>query len=354
MIVALALLLACELPPDSVGAHEGRCASCHPAQAAALAAGAMGDATGSPLFQALRDEAGAALGAEAVALCDRCHAPAVGSGVGLSCATCHAAIGNQAPENGLLLFDPWGPVRGPTGVVDPRAPHAVAVGGIANDSALCGTCHDVRGPAGFAETPFAHWAESEAAAEGVGCVDCHMSPVPGEDRALHPEVLGPATSLPGLAARPLADHRFVGLNRDPAEAVALLRRSVALEWVDAADGPALVVHNLNPGHDLPDGASFLRELWVEVERADGSIGEPVWLSTRLSRGGAPVVSPVLADAQLRGAIPAGGSRTVRVDATGPLRACVWFRAIRPDLLEHLALDPALAGPVWEVACAERG
>ena len=346
-------LAACGVPADSVAAVQDQCQDCHPDQATAMATGVKAQAADSALFQALRAEVQAELGAGAVALCDRCHTPEVGTDHGLSCATCHAAVGHQAPENGLLIFDLRGPVRGPTGQADPRAPHAVAAGGIANDSALCGTCHDVTGLAGFEESPYAHWSASPAAAAGTGCVDCHMSPVPGEDRALHAEVTGPAADLDDLAPRSLADHRFVGLNGDPEQAVALLARAVELELTLQGDEVRVLVHNRNAGHALPDGASYLRELWVEVADDSGPLDPPTWLSTRLTRDGQEVASPTLADTQVRGAVePLGSLELLLPRATGTVRACLYFRAIRPDLLEHLGLDPELAGPVWEVACAE--
>lgn len=350
---ALGLLAACGPPADSVAALQDQCQDCHPSQARALAEGVKATAADAPLFQALRAEAEAALGPGASALCDRCHTPEVGTDHGLSCATCHAAVGHQAPENGLLIFDLRGPVRGPTGQVDPRAPHASLAGGLANDSALCGTCHDVSGLVGFEERPYAHWTDSPAAEAGVGCVDCHMSPVPGEDRAEVEPALGPAADLEGLEARALADHRFVGLNADPAEAVDLLARAASLElWIEGEEAVVRIT-NHNAGHPLPDGASFLRELWVEAWDERGLLAEPTWLSTRLRLEGQEVASPILADAQVRGAIEPLEHRELRMPrGEGGVRACLRFRAIRPDLLEHLGLDPELAGPTWEVACAQ--
>jgi hypothetical protein len=211
---------------------------------------------------------------------------------------------------------------------------------------------DVTGPAGFVESPYAHWTDGDAGAAGVGCVDCHMGPVPGDDRAEHPPNLGPAASLPDLPARPLADHRFVGLNGDPDAAVALLRRAVALDVTRVGGDVVATVHNRSTGHDLPDGASFLRELWVSVED-DAGPRAPVWLSTRLTRDGVEVPSPVLADAQLRGAIGPGDAREiVAADVIGATRVCVRFRAVRPDLLAHLGLDASLAGPVFDIVCEE--
>lgn len=351
--ISAALLLSGCLDgvPRSVGAHEDLCGDCHPDQAAELEEGALADTVSTALFQALRDEIDAQLGVAGTTLCDRCHLPLVGDDHGLSCATCHAAVGNTGPGDGLLLFDLAGPVRGPTGFTDPRSPHDVLAGGFANDSALCGTCHDVNVTAGFHETPFAHWRDAEPLRDGGSCVDCHMSPVPGVDRRGLPGDLAPIANLPGLDARPQSDHRFIGLNRDLDDAIALLGRAASLSVVREGDEFVVTVRNLGLGHALPDGASFLRELWVEARDGDGWLGERAWLSTRLTRDGVEVADPVLADAQVRGAVPVGGARVLRLRGDTPsAEVCLRFRQVRPDLLAHLGLDPELAGPVREVVC----
>src|SRR5687768_10011755 len=89
----------------------GECASCHAAEAGdhALSRHALADS--SSLFVALRDRAD-------TALCESCHRP-------IGCIDCHTAVGNEAVNNGLMIWDRDGPVRGPTGVAI-GAPHATA------------------------------------------------------------------------------------------------------------------------------------------------------------------------------------------------------------------------------------
>jgi len=328
----LLLVVAGCAPGDarSVGALAGDCAGCHAEQAAALAGSGMGRAAGSAVFAALREEARTALGEGAATGCDACHAPAAGDGDGVGCVPCHAAIGDQGPHDGLVVLDLAGPVRGPTGVAH-GAPHDTVQGHYLATSQLCGTCHDVNGPGGFVEAPFAHW---QAGPADAGCADCHMGPVPGE---------------PG-APEAGADHAFAGPDDAPEVATALLARAVSIDA--ATDGADLVVTvtNRSPGHRLPDGASFLRELRVRVDRDGDEVGS-AWLSTRLTRDGVEVASPILADAQVDASIEPLGQLTLRFVGLAGARACVVFRRYRPDLLAHLGLDPALAGPEQVVACA---
>jgi len=271
-----------DLGPRSAQAHAGQCASCHPVQAEAFTTSRHANADGSPLFQALRAES------PDPAVCDGCHVPE-GS---WSCLTCHAAAGNQRTADGLLLSDPTGPVRGPTGHED-EAPHASVLGRFLTDSALCGTCHEQEGDGAFHEQPYRRWRESEAAARGERCQDCHMSPTPG---AAAPRPTGPVAR--GADDVPLADHGFVGLQRDP---LALLRAGLALEATST--GVRLVNH---AGHALPDGAAFTRELWLEGRTADGAwTGEVHRLHPRLlDTQGRPTEDPFAAErVEMRALLP---------------------------------------------------
>ena len=305
-------LVACET--GSIGAHQEDCAQCHSQQAQDFAASRLSQSATSPLFLALLAETEAVHGETSAALCESCHAPTVGHQGGLSCASCHAAVGNRAPENGELVHDLTGPVRGPTGSA-PGAPHDTLAGDFANSSELCGTCHDVAGPAGFEESPYAHWLDAtQGSPAPQGCADCHMQ-----------------------------GHRFEGLWSP--SAAELLGSAMRLELVRDGQALTVTVHNDNPGHPLPDGASYLRRLSVNVQGQ-----APVWLSTRLEREGERVYSPNLADAQVSGSIPPLESRSWTVSAAQDARVCVVFQAIEPGLLEHLGLNPQLADPEIEVLC----
>ena len=307
-------LLSCAT--GSIGALQEDCAQCHAQQAQDFAASQLSQSATSPLFVALLAETQAVHGEASAALCESCHAPTVGHEAGLSCASCHAAVGNRVAQNGELVHDLSGPVRGPSGSA-PGAPHQTLAGDFANSSALCGTCHDVAGPAGFEESPYAHWldAPTQQAQAPQGCADCHMA----------------------------QGHRFEGLWSPGA--TELLASAVRLELEREGEDLVVTVHNDNPGHPLPDGASYLRRLSVNIQGQP-----PIWLSTRLEREGQPVYSPNLADAQISGSVPPLGSRSWTVSAPQPARVCVVFQAIEPALLEHLELDPQLAGPEVEVVC----
>jgi len=102
--------------------------------------------------------------------CDACHAPAVGTGRGLSCVTCHAAWGRSAPIDGALLHDLGGPVRGASSVA--RGPHDVGTNGFVQDDALCRTCHERSDARRFSNGPPSHGPEGFPS-QGR-CVDCHL------------------------------------------------------------------------------------------------------------------------------------------------------------------------------------
>lgn len=304
-MLLLPLLLAClpDLGPRSAQAHAGRCGDCHVEQADAFARSRHADAAASELFRALRSRAPDA------AACDTCHEPERG----WDCLTCHAAAGNQRTADGLLLHDPTGPVRGPTGRQE-AAPHDSVADDFLTDSALCGTCHQLEGDGAFHETPYRHWTQSEAAARGERCQDCHMSDVPG--------VAGP----PG-------DHGFVGLQVDP---VGLL--TAGLELRATVDGVELVNH---AGHALPDGAAFTRELWLEG-RDDGVwTGEVHLLHPQLLDTDEHETSdPFAADRVVQRGLSPDEVRQVSLEAT---EICLRYRPVAASLV-------AEAPPAIEVAC----
>lgn len=312
------LLLAClpDLGPESAAAHAGRCGDCHPTHSEAFAGSRHAQASSSPTFQALRDHAEASQGLGAT--CDRCHAPA---GTGLGCLTCHAAAGNQRPANGELLHDPTGPIRGPFG--DTEASHASVASDFLTDAQLCATCHELDGLGAFDESPYQHWQRSEAAAEGHRCQDCHMGAVPGQ-----PVDLAPGAVVVGGVDRPLSDHAFVGLQADP---VALLTAGLELRAV--AGGVELVNH---AGHALPDGASFSRELWLEVRRDGHATGEVHPLHPELlDATGAPTWDPTTAASVTSRALAPDEVRFVPLAADTTL--CLRYRPVAAKLSAGLDL-----------------
>lgn len=310
------MLLGCApgLEERSAGALADRCEGCHPVQADEHGASRHAQAATSPLFEVLREKS------DAEALCDGCHRPSAPDGI--VCVDCHAAAGNFAVENGEVILDLDGPVRGPTGVVDPQAPHETRRSSYLSSADLCGTCHQVEGPGVFQESPYTHWAASGA----PPCQSCHFTP-----RA-------PATiaDLPRLEPRAGRSHRAAGPDDPPEAAAALYGGGAKLELVPGG----VEIDNRGGGHHFPDGASFLRQLDVVVT-ARGVETLRVGLAAELVAWDRP--------ARIRG-VPAG--EVVRLDAAGD-RACFERRRYRPDLLTSLGLDPALAGAPTTFGCVTR-
>jgi len=308
------------------------------------------------------------LGETSRAFCDGCHVPPEATSDGLSCITCHAAVGNRGTENGQLVLDLDGPVRGPTGHGE-RAPHAVAESGFLKSPDLCGTCHDAKGVPGFAEAPFASWQSSPASKLGVSCADCHMQ------------------REPGLAAGGSMSHLVVGFDDVPPDDASsagakLGARVLSIEIELESTTPSapqvdVAVHHSGSGHAFPSGATFVRELWISLEVFDsngapwfesGTVGaqERVqsddgairWLSSRTVRSGSEVASPTEAERLEHHGIAPESTRHELFSIVPPTeswtaRACVRLRRYRPDMLDALGIHRDQAGPVIDLKCAER-
>jgi hypothetical protein len=273
----------------SIGELEASCAGCHPAQAEQHALSRHAAAEASPVFRALRDRAD-------TDFCDACHRP-------IGCIDCHAAVGNEAVKNGLMLWNEEGPVRGPTGVA-PGAPHATRRSEYLTSSDLCGTCHQVEGPAGFAETPYTHWLHSPAAARKQTCSDCHTT------------------------------HR----------------RTVPYgEGARLVLGETLRIDHSEGGHHFPDGASFLRGVDV-VLFDEGVEVDRVPLHAELDDGSRPVVLPTdgVLHVRQRG-VEAGTVREMEVQEADS--ACFELRRFRVEVLDALGL--ALPEEVQSFGCVSR-
>ena len=205
---------------------------------------------------------------------------------GVTCEACHKAASIERVYNSGLVLDENGPLRGP--IKDPVETgfHESEYSEMFDTSEFCGSCHDVIEQEGLVlESAFVEWEGSPAAAEGRNCQSCHM-----------PTYTGKAANLDGVPERDnLHSHRFIGVDlpltddfiEDPevleeirGEVKALLASAgeielAAVDTVSPGDvlDVSVTVRNLVDAHNLPTGATFNRQLWIELTAtdADGAI-----------------------------------------------------------------------------------
>jgi nitrate/TMAO reductase-like tetraheme cytochrome c subunit len=256
---------------------------------------------------------------------------------GVNCESCHRVTAIVRPYNAGHQVDPAAPLAGP--FLDAQAPHATAPSTLIGSAAFCGSCHDVQANGGLAlESPFAEWEGSTASTSGTTCQDCHM-----------PSYQGTAANLPGLPQREtLHRHWFTSISalhgneeRGPepdqerrSRSEALLRSSAELSLaLEPSSTPsqqraAVTIRNLVDGHDLPTGASFLRELWLTLEVVD-SMGRVLFESGRVHGGDELVRDPYWLTGALDPARPVVFGSTLR-DVRGDVTPFAW-RAARRDV-----------------------
>ena len=340
------------------GADTAACATCHEEQAVELGGSAHGRATESPVFSALLPRVDEAWGSAARDRCVGCHAPSHLSeeegGAGITCVTCHAAIGNRGTGDGALVLDLGAPLDGPFADAEPTPAHASRARGLVSDATLCLTCHDVSGPDLFVEPTAMEHAAAVAAVGAPTCLSCHLP-----EREPGPIAAG------ALLDRPRRAHTFVGptppAERDAASmaqyAIALRdlfgSGRVLLDLARAPDGSSVLVTltNAGVGHALPTGVTFLRELRVDLELThEGGASEVVraviLLGDRALAGDTEVTLPTDADRIERRRIDPGEAREVSVPIEATVvgvRARVVLRAYRADVLDALGID-ASASP----------
>lgn len=357
LAVMVASLSACARAEGALplGASASDCASCHAEQAEAFASSPHARSDRSPVLEALRARVATAWGDRAAGQCDRCHAPAhVPAAMalgepdpGVTCVSCHAAIGNRGERDGLLLVDPSAPTGGPFADPEPTGAHASRQSTLLASASLCGTCHEVTGPSLFVEETLTEHRAASPLPDDPSCAGCHM---PRREE-------GPiATGASRDRAR--RDHGFVGL--DPPwgqgpEAIArateasarLVGEALALAIVRDETGLVVSVSNVGARHAVPTGVAFLRDVWidVEIERASGKqdlLARVIELGDRPMRGQVPVALPTDADRIEHRRLDFGQTRCVTLEVGGDVvraRARLRARAFRQDVLEALALGP---------------
>lgn len=357
--IALLVMFAAGCAPSTdaplpLGSESAACGSCHEDHLDEHATSPHGLSARSPILEAMLPEVEAEWGAFARDTCEGCHAPEHDpADDGITCVSCHAAIGNHAERDGQIALDTTRPIAGPFGDAEASPAHATRQSEFLMSASLCGTCHEITGPGLVDEPTLTEFRASPQAAAGMTCLDCHMPD--GPERPI---------SNDSERVRRTSSHRFVGFDppwgASPEEAAAaaertrtLLAAALELRIEPAEGGVDVVVRNVGAGHSVPTGATFLRDLWVDVTVGGRELLRVITLGDQPMRGTVPVPLLTRADHVEPGSLAPGEERRVFVESAEPVVAELRGRAVREEVLTALELN-ALgdAIPVHEIARAE--
>lgn len=334
-----------EPPEPSDGVVASRCGTCHSEQYEAWSSSRHGNSDDSPVFLALLPRVEESWGATARARCEGCHRPTHTRDAVITCISCHAATGNRGGDGSILLSGDL-TIGGPSAISD--APHVVRQSELLGAPDLCGSCHELTGPGLFVEPTHTEYRESWAADEGVSCADCHMP-----DRGLGPVADGATTE------RARRGHGFVGFDppwgasedeaRRAAEATReLLAAALELEIEQVGEALEVRLVNRGAGHNVPTGASWLRDLWVDVELEDGdgalrNEARVLELGARPMAGDDEVALATDADRIVDLTLAPDEVLVGRVELGGAVRARVQLRgrALRNEIVTALGLEEHL-------------
>jgi hypothetical protein len=294
------------------------CNDCHPKHYEQWSSSMHAYASEDPVFLAMNQrgqrETGGALGA----FCVQCHAPmAVALGLttgadfdpaqlppaarGITCYYCHNV--QQVADthnNGLVLANDQtmrGGLKIPDGSPAHHAVYDRLMDSDANQSEICGSCHDVVTPRGVElERTFKEWqttffAENDAQ-HHLSCGACHMrssTDVIADAPGLHVksrmkgfhEHLWPAIDQ-ALSPFPGVDAQAAGIRRDLDPAIAVVGPAPLTSNVQPGgiclDPPGVLtvrIDSIGTGHMWPSGAAQDRRAWLEVVATDDAGAHPV-------------------------------------------------------------------------------
>lgn len=218
---------------------------------------------------------------------------------GIQCDYCHSAVSVKKMYNNGLVLNPGhgeddpGAKYGPFDDSEPDF-HEAAFSKLHTESAICGTCHDVKHVAFGTnlETTYTEWLSSpynsKDPAKRVTCQGCHMYQKPGvpaTGSTKRPANPGSATNY--SQERPhIFTHYFVGGNSAVPEsfgnkekalmAQERLQNAASLSIGSVVPGEkklSVKITNDGAGHSLPTGLGDLRQVWLEisVSRADNKV-----------------------------------------------------------------------------------
>lgn len=239
-----------------------RCGECHGKMEGEWRRSAHARADTSPLYRAMRADAG-------TASCDRCHAPlralAPGDKVvaeGVTCEVCHTIASVQVgrPGGAGFLLHLEDRVRyGPLCDAQPHYFHSMGCSPLHAEAEFCAGCHDLSrelpGGGSLAVFPeYSEWRDEPPTVVGLSCQHCHM---PAER----------AEVAVGSPARPSVRRHSFQL-RGELRGRALSGRA-RISLIGGRLRVALSLKNSGAGHAVPTGLPAHR-LRVGVEVLDGT------------------------------------------------------------------------------------
>ena len=321
-VLACVAFWSCGDAPEEAARTE-RCASCHVSAAREWSASRHGQSGNSPVFIALLPHVERAWGANARARCVACHTPGFVNEPAIGCASCHLAVGNRGTFNGAVVVKLDAPIAVRT--VPANAPHATSARGFLTSASLCGTCHEVRGPAHLDEPTLSEYRAADTRGEDE-CVSCHFE----------------------------EGHRFSGLEprwggttaeveEGTRSAQRLLQRALSLEVA----GTTVRLTNVGATHGVPTGMTAMRDVWVDVTVRDAQ-GALVKFPRVIELGARLEGSALFTDATA--IVPRSLAAGQRREWQAPgvvVEASLHARAYRDEALEALGLG-SMAAQVPEI------
>ncbi|HEU4733562.1 MAG TPA: multiheme c-type cytochrome, partial [Kofleriaceae bacterium] len=312
---ALAALAACgdddRARPIAELQDPATCQECHPRHFQQWSGSMHAYASDDPVFVAMnrrgQRETGGALGT----FCVQCHAPmAVKLGLtdgtsfdpvqlppgarGITCYFCHNVQSiTDTHNNGLVLAGDQtmrGGIRDPVSSPAHRSAYDRRMDSDANQSEICGSCHDVVTPRGVAlERTYQEWQTTFFSEPDplhhLTCGACHMASstdviadAPGLDvksrmHGFH-EHQWPAIDQ-ALTPFPETDAQAAGIQRDLDPAIAIVSPAPLGSNVqpggiclDPPDTLSVRIDSIGTAHAWPSGAAQDRRAWLEVIAVD--------------------------------------------------------------------------------------
>lgn len=205
---------------------------------------------------------------------------------GITCDVCHMVESIGAIQNGEINLTTervrHGTIRDP----EPNAFHESKYQSLLERSEFCGVCHDIDNGHGLLfEATFKEWRDGGFAETGKTCGDCHMQEYTGRATPTSPVRTLHDHSMPGTDLAFIDN--FPGKTEQLQMVTDLLENSLSATLtapgtatVDQLYSFSATFTNDKTGHNVPSGATFLREVWAAVTVIDAA-GDTLYSSGML-------------------------------------------------------------------------